>query len=114
MACCRISARGGAGDLKRNSRMGRGAWQQALDVALHTAHGVRPAEENPAIWRNHRHHSQVVYRAEVEAEISSTKGHRAMLQHRPLLEMAPEDASDENIVAVYSMATYRTERSPTK
>lgn len=92
---------------KRNFKDGQGAWQQALDVAyMPMVYGLRKKILQSGEITDIT--AKVVYRAEVEAgNFIYEEGTEAMLRHRPLLEMAPEDASDENIVAVYSMATYK-------
>jgi recombination protein RecT len=52
--------------------------------------------------------AKAVYRCEVEAgAFIYEEGTEAMLRHRPMLEMTEEQAKDENIVAFYSMATYK-------
>jgi recombination protein RecT len=51
---------------------------------------------------------KVVYRKEVEEGLFVyEEGTESMLRHRPLLELAAEDATDSCIVAAYSMATLK-------
>lgn len=52
--------------------------------------------------------AKVVYRREVEeGHFIYEEGTEAMLRHRPMLDLTAEDAADSNIVAAYSMATYK-------
>lgn len=52
--------------------------------------------------------AKVVYRREVdEGFFVYEEGTEAMLRHRPMLELSDEDATDANIVAAYSMATFK-------
>lgn len=52
--------------------------------------------------------AKVVYRREVEeGHFIYEEGTEAMLRHRPMLDLTEEDAADANIVAAYSMATYK-------
>jgi recombination protein RecT len=51
---------------------------------------------------------KVVYRREVEeGHFIYEEGTEAMLRHKPMLDMSAEDASDANIIAAYSMATFK-------
>jgi recombination protein RecT len=52
--------------------------------------------------------AKVVYRREVEdGHFIYEEGTDAMLRHKPILDLTEEEASDGNIVAAYSMATYK-------
>jgi len=52
--------------------------------------------------------TNVVYRAEVEkGAFIYEAGTEAMLRHRPMLELADEDITDDNIVAAYSVAVMK-------
>lgn len=92
---------------KRNYKDGQGAWQQSLDVVyMPMVYGLRKkilqSQEVTDIT------SKVVYRREVEeGAFIYEEGTEALLRHRPLLDLTEEDAQDENIVAAYSMATYK-------
>ncbi|MBF5091319.1 hypothetical protein F1640_15130 [Novosphingobium sp. NBM11] len=92
---------------KRNYKDAQGAWQQALDVAyMPMAYGLRKKILQSGEVTDIT--AKVVYRAEVEkGAFIYEEGTEAMLRHRPLLDMSEDEASDDNIVAVYSMATYK-------
>ncbi|WP_420137858.1 recombinase RecT [Sphingomonas sp.] len=50
----------------------------------------------------------VVYRREVaEGFFIYEEGTESVLRHKPMLDLTEEDATDSNIVAAYSMATYK-------
>lgn len=50
----------------------------------------------------------VVYRREAEEErFYYEEGTEAALRHKPILDLIEEEAADENIVAAYSIATYK-------
>lgn len=50
----------------------------------------------------------VVYRREVdEGRFVYEEGSEAMLRHKPILDLSAEEAADDQIVAAYSMATYK-------
>lgn len=52
--------------------------------------------------------AKVVYRREVEEGFFVyEEGTEAMLRHKPMLDLAAEDATDDCIVAAYSMATFK-------
>jgi len=52
--------------------------------------------------------AKVVYRREVEEGFFIyEEGTDSMLRHRPMLDLTADDATDDNIVAAYSMATYK-------
>lgn len=92
---------------KRNFKDGQGAWQQALDVAyMPMVYGLRKKILQSGEVTDIT--AKVVYRREVEeGAFIYEEGTEAMLRHRPLLDLSEEDATDDNIVAVYSMATYK-------
>jgi recombination protein RecT len=92
---------------KRNFKDAQGAWQQALEVTyMPMVFGLRKKILNSGEITDIT--AKVVYRREVqEGAFIYEEGTEAVLRHRPLLEMSPEDAHDECIVAVYSMATYK-------
>ena len=51
--------------------------------------------------------AKVVYRREVEeGYFVYEEGTEAVLRHKPMLDLSPEDATDDKIVAAYSMATF--------
>lgn len=92
---------------KRNYKDAQGNWQQAMDVVyMPMAYGLRKKilQSNEVTDIT----AKVVYRAEVQSgAFIYEEGTEAMLRHRPLLEMTEEEAGDDNIVAAYSMATYK-------
>jgi recombination protein RecT len=92
---------------KRNFKDAQGNWQQALEVAyMPMVYGLRKKILQSGEVADIT--SKVVYRREVEeGAFIYEEGTEAMLRHRPLLDLNEEDAKDENIVAVYSMATYK-------
>jgi recombination protein RecT len=52
--------------------------------------------------------TQVVYRCEEESgRFLYEEGTEAMLRHKPMLDMTDEQALDENIIATYSMVTFK-------
>lgn len=52
--------------------------------------------------------TQVVYKCEVdEGRFIYEEGTDAMLRHKPKLEMTEEEAADENVIAAYSMVTFK-------
>lgn len=52
--------------------------------------------------------AKVVYRAEVETgNFIYEEGTEAMLRHKPMLDLTPEQATDDQIIAAYSMATFK-------
>jgi recombination protein RecT len=52
--------------------------------------------------------AKVVYRRELEeGAFIYEEGTEATLRHRPLMDLSEEEADDSNIVAFYSMATYK-------
>lgn len=92
---------------KRNYKDGAGNWQQALDVAyMPMAYGLRKKILQSGEVTDIT--AKVVYRREhEEGAFLYEEGTEAMLRHRPLLDLTEEEGTDENIVAVYSMATYK-------
>lgn len=92
---------------KRNFKDAQGSWQQALDVAyMPMAYGLRKKILQSGEVTDIT--AKVVYRREHEdGAFIYEEGTESMLRHRPLLDLSDEDAKDENIVAVYSMATYK-------
>ena len=92
---------------KRNYKDAQGAWQQSLDVAyMPMVYGLRKKILQSGEVTDIT--AKVVYRREVEeGAFIYEEGTEAMLRHRPLLDLSEDDAKDENIVAVYSMATYK-------
>lgn len=92
---------------KRNYKDAQGAWQQALEVQyMPMAYGLRKKILQSGEITDIT--AKVVYRCEVESgAFIYEEGTEAMLRHRPMLEMTEEQAKDENIVAAYSMATYK-------
>lgn len=52
--------------------------------------------------------TQVVYRCEeAEGRFIYEEGTEAMLRHKPKLDMTEEEAADDNIIAAYSMVTFK-------
>lgn len=92
---------------KRNYKDQAGNWQQALDVAyMPMAYGLRKKILQSGEVSDIT--AKVVYRREFEeGAFIYEEGTEAMLRHRPLMDLTDEDANDDNIVAVYSMATYK-------
>lgn len=92
---------------KRNYKDGQGAWQQALEVAyMPMVYGLRKKILQSGEITDIT--CKVVYRAEVEqGAFIYEEGTERMLRHRPLLEMSREQTTDDQIVAAYSMATYK-------
>lgn len=92
---------------KRNYKDAQGGWQQALEVAyMPMVYGLRKKILQSGEITDIT--AKVVYRREhEEGAFLYEEGTEAMLRHRPLLDLSDEDAKDENIVAVYSMATYK-------
>lgn len=92
---------------KRNFKDGQGAWQQVLEVAyMPMVYGLRKKILQSGEITDIT--AKVVYRREFEeGAFIYEEGTQAMLRHRPLLDLSAEDAKDENIIAVYSMATYK-------
>lgn len=92
---------------KRNYKDAGGNWQQALDVAyMPMAYGLRKKILQSGEVTDIT--AKVVYRREHEEGVFIyEEGTEAMLRHRPLMDLSMDDANDENIVAVYSMATYK-------
>ena len=92
---------------KRNYKDAQGGWQQALDVAyMPMAYGLRKKILQSGEVTDIT--AKVVYRREhEEGAFLYEEGTESMLRHRPLLDLADGEAKDENIVAVYSMATYK-------
>lgn len=92
---------------KRNYKDAAGNWQQALDVAyMPMVYGLRKKilQSNEVTDIK----AAVVYRREVEEGFFIyEEGTEAMLRHKPMLDLTAEDATDANIVAAYSMATYK-------
>lgn len=92
---------------KRNFKDAQGAWQQALEVAyMPMVYGLRKkilqSGEITDISTN------VVYRREAaEGAFLYEEGTERYLRHRPMLDLSKEDADDANIIAAYSMATFR-------
>lgn len=92
---------------KRNYKDGAGNWQQALEVVyMPMVYGLRKKILQSGEVTDIT--SKVVYRREhEEGAFIYEEGTEAMLRHRPLMEMSEEDTKDENIIAAYSMATYK-------
>jgi recombination protein RecT len=92
---------------KRNYKDAQGGWQQALDVAyMPMAYGLRKKILQSGEVTDIT--AKVVYRREhEEGAFLYEEGTESMLRHRPLLDLTDDEAKDENIVAVYSMATYK-------
>lgn len=92
---------------KRNYKDAQGAWQQALEVTyMPMVYGLRKKILQSGEVADIT--CKVVYRAEVEqGAFIYEEGTERMLRHRPLLEMTPEQTTDDQIVAAYSMATYK-------
>lgn len=92
---------------KRNFKDGQGAWQQMLEVAyMPMVYGLRKKILQSGEITDIT--AKVVYRRELEeGAFIYEEGTEAMLRHRPLMDLSEEDAKDENIVAAYSMATYK-------
>jgi len=92
---------------KRNYKDQAGNWNQALEVVyMPMVYGLRKKilQSNEVTDIT----AKVVYRREVEeGAFIYEEGTEAMLRHRPMLDLTEEDAKDENIVAAYSMATYK-------
>lgn len=92
---------------KRNFKDSQGSWQTAKEVAyMPMVYGLRKkilqSGEITDIAVN------VVYRREVdEGAFLYEEGSESMLRHRPLLDLTEDDARDSNIIAAYSMATYK-------
>lgn len=92
---------------KRNYKDAQGAWQQALEVTyMPMVYGLRKKILQSGEITDIT--CKVVYRAEVEqGAFIYEEGTERMLRHRPLLEMSREQTTDDQIVAAYSMATYK-------
>lgn len=92
---------------KRNFKDEQGAWQQALEVTyMPMVYGLRKKILQSGEITDIT--TKVVYRAEVEqGAFIYEEGTERTLRHRPLLEMTQEQTTDDQIVAAYSMATYK-------
>lgn len=92
---------------KRNYKDEQGAWQQALEVTyMPMVYGLRKKILQSGEVTDIT--CKVVYRTEVtQGAFIYEEGTERMLRHRPLLEMTPEETTDDQIVAAYSMATYK-------
>ena len=92
---------------KRNYKDAQGAWQQALEVQyMPMVYGLRKKILQSGEITDIT--AKVVYRREVlDGAFIYEEGTEAVLRHRPILDLTEEEAKDENIVAFYSMATYK-------
>ena len=92
---------------KRNFKDAQGNWQQALEVTyMPMVYGLRKKILQSGEVADIT--AKVVYRREAEeGAFIYEEGTESMLRHRPILDLTEDEARDENMVAVYSMATYK-------
>lgn len=92
---------------KRNYKDAQGQWQQALEVVyMPMVYGLRKKILQSGEITDIT--AKIVYRREAEEGFFVyEEGTESMLRHKPMLDLAPEDATDDCVVAAYSMATYK-------
>jgi recombination protein RecT len=92
---------------KRNYKDAQGQWHQSLEVTyMPMVFGLRKKILQSGEITDIT--AKVVYRREMlEGAFLYEEGTEAMLRHRPLMDLTGEDTKDENIIAAYSMATYK-------